>query len=193
MKNLFVDVFQRAQAENKPVGLRTDRENPKGMYVGYVEEFTERIIQLKAITKQGLEDGVTVVKLKDVFGVEFNDRYLKRVDLLYKSDHKLDLTKERDSAEPDSADEDFMVKLLKRLKKHKVFVTVNFEFDLSIGGYITAVNEAYFQVNVITDEGEEDGLSTYKVEDIQRVFGDGIDERKTEFFYQNRNKLNQES
>src|SRR6478609_3859361 len=120
MKNLFFDVFQRAQAENKPVGLRTDRENPKGMYVGYVEEFTERIIQLKAISKQGLEDGITVVKLKDVFGVEFNDRYLKRVDLLYKSEHKLDSSKERDSAEPDSVNEDFMIKLLKRLKKHKV-------------------------------------------------------------------------
>ncbi len=45
-------------------------------------------------------------------------------------------------------------------------------------------------MNAITDEGDEDGLSTYKIEDIQRVFGDGTDERKAEFYFQNRKKLN---
>lgn len=79
---------------------------------------------------------------------------------------------------------------MKRLKKHKIFVTINFEYDLSISGYLITVNNSYFQMNAITDEGDEDGLSTYKIEDIQRVFGDGTDERKAEFYFQNRKKLN---
>jgi hypothetical protein len=189
MKNLFLAIFEQAQAENKLVGIRTNREEPTKFYVGYVVEFNEKTIQLKAVSRQGWDEGSILLKLKDVFGVDFDDRYLRRLDLLYKSDDK-PKPKAADSAEPDLEDEDFMIQFLKRLKKYKIFVTVNFEYDLSISGYLTTINNTYFQMNMINDEGDEDGISTYKIEDIQRVFGDGSDQRKAEFFYQNRKKLN---
>lgn len=104
-----MDVFQRAQTEDKPIGLRTNRDKPSGLYVGYVGEFNEKVIQLKSVSKEGLDDGIIVVKLKDVFGVEFNDRYLQRLDLLYKSEDKPE-PKTADSADTDPEDEDFMIR-----------------------------------------------------------------------------------
>ena len=62
--------------------------------------------------------------------------------------------------------DDWRIKYLTEFKNNRKLISIEFNKDLQVYGYIDDLNETELIINGITHLGEDDGKTVYKIDDI---------------------------
>ncbi|GAB3224771.1 hypothetical protein GCM10027346_05280 [Hymenobacter seoulensis] len=85
MSGLFQSVLERARQEKKLLSLRTSHTEPGRFAIGYVLSFSEEVVMLRVINRDGMPTAIQSFSMMDVFQLTFNDQYTRHVE--FKADN----------------------------------------------------------------------------------------------------------
>lgn len=146
--------------------------------------YDDTMVYLRNIDPEGNEDGYTYFKTQDIYQVDYNNRYLSRLQLLISKKSELvtiPCIVERQKGE------NYLISLIKKVIADNLIISINSIYDYSLLGYVKEMDDIYLQFQVITDDGDDDGVTVIKIEDIERVDIAGRDQKKVEIYYSNSN------
>lgn len=80
----FVKELKKLKLQNIPVSIYTDSDDPEYFSFGYIAGVDDEFVYLSHITPRGLEDGILLKRLDEVFRLEYSGEYEKRLVRLYR-------------------------------------------------------------------------------------------------------------
>ncbi len=175
MKPLILKCLKQANENNKLVSIRTNSDEASKFSVGYVLGLNDDQVSIKSISPQGMPDGVFTVKTADIYGIDMNDNYIRKLEL-----KMLNLkTIFADTPSPSFYSDPIIDyrKILLNAKSSLQLIHVNFYRDLGLYGFIKEVGDEEFIMDVFTSDGIYDGVSVYLIEDIKNIHWDDEDIR----------------
>lgn len=188
MTSLFSQLFEASKSEGKLIAIYTDKDDPSRFTAGYIQEHDDSMVYLKCIDRNGYDDGYIYFKADEIYEVEYKSRYLNRKELLIRKQSELitpPCIPERQQGE------NYLINLIKQAMADHLIISIDRIYDHlhTLIGYVKDIDDRYLQVQVITDEGDDDGISAIRIEDIKQVDIAGIYEIKAEVLYKNRSLL----
>lgn len=178
MNEIFKEYLDKAKKENKLIAIRSNTDDTDKFSAGFILSISDETISIKAINPHGLPDGIYTIKKSDLYGIDFDDKYLKRLRKRMEESKKLF----SDSPSPNffSDSESNIKTILEKAMDKKQMINVNLYHDLGFYGYIRKLSETEFSIEVFNEFGEYDGISIYLIEDIRNIYWDDIDTRERE-------------
>lgn len=178
MENLFLKTLNAAKQDKKLVAVYTDKEKIDSFSVGYIVEQIEEGLLLQAKDPNGFEDGLIFLNIDDIYLIETDTKYLRNLTIVISGYAKL---KERKPfVFKRSKNESLIIDFLNKCLTDKILVSIKLFFGKGITGFINEVDQETLVVSAITDEGENDGNVYFKIEEIERVYINGIDQKRIE-------------
>jgi hypothetical protein len=173
--NLFQVLLKQAQDENKPAAFRINASDGPRLYLGYLLDYNEETISVRSLTTQGLPNGILVFKTPDLFGVDFDDIYLRRLEAKESNLRKL----YADTSVPAlfHIGNCSLEEILLQAQKEQQLIYVNLYQDLGLFGYIKELSETEFLMETYNSFGQYDGLSVHLIENIKNINWDDEDTR----------------
>lgn len=152
------------------------------LWFGYVVDYSEEFVAIQHFTKFGKKDGIIVHPVEHFERIDFQDEYVKAMecvieysDQIYKP-HKVNLVF--------SQNENFYSSVLKQLTGNKdVIVSFEISGNNYYSGYILEVSEIDFVINCIGKDGEDLGMSLFKIQDITNIHLDDVDNRRRNILF----------
>ncbi len=177
MKELFKKYLLKAKKENKLVSFRTNTEETEKFSVGYIIGINDEIVNVKSVNPNGLSDGILMIRLKDIYEIDTDDKYIRRLELKIKNQKKI----LRDiSVPPYFYDYEYnMFLILQKSKEENQLIYINF-YHGGFYGYVKELTQEELLFEIYTEYGEYDGLSVFLIEDIKNIILDDIDNRSVE-------------
>lgn len=175
MREIFKKYLINAKENNKLVAIRTNIEDADKFSVGYILGLNDETISIKAINPQGLPDGVFTIQTKDLYGIDIDDIYIRKLEIREKNAKKIF----SDIPAP-SFFSDVTVnisKILLKAKDSRQLIHINFYRDIGLYGLINEINEEEFVIEVYNEDGLYDGTSVFLIEDIKNINWDDEDIR----------------
>lgn len=178
MNEIFKKYLEKSIKEKSLISIRSDTTDTDKFSAGYVLNLSDEVFSIKAINPHGLPDGILTIKTADLYGIDFDDIYLKRLKNRIEESKKLF----SDSPSPNffSNSESNIRITLEQAKEKRQMVNVNLYHDLGFYGYIQELTQTEFSIEVFNKYGEYDGISIYLIEDIKNIYWDDIDIREVE-------------
>jgi len=183
MEEIFIEYLEKAKKESKLISIRSNTDDTDKFSAGFVLSITDEVISIKAINPHGLPDGIFIIKKTDIYGIDFDDKYLKRLTGRMEESKKLFNNAQTPNIFLDS--ESDIRSILKKAMDVNQLINVNLYHDLGFYGYIQDLTENEFSIKVFDDFGEYDGISIYLIEDIKNIYWDDIDIREREIQIKN--------
>jgi hypothetical protein len=176
MENLFLNILKQAKKQKKLISIYTDKDNTDKFSAGYVNDQIEEGVFLQSIDPNGFDDGIIFLNIDNIYIIDYDNKYLANLEQLHKNRDKLQAknTFTFKRSEGKCLIED----VFNKCKDEKILITVKLIYDVGVTGFVKDLNEDDVCVNVITDDGEQDGLTYFKIEDVDRIYLDGIDQKR---------------
>ena len=184
MENLFLEIIFRAKQHDKLVAIYTDKDEPNTFSVGYIVYQLEEGLILNSIDTNGFDDGLMFMCLLDIYLIEIDTIYLKNLEIVNKSYSKFNdfnsIFFKRNK------DEILINDFLNKCLSDKKIVTISLFFGKNITGFINKISDDMIVLNIITSEGENNGTGCIKIEEINRIYIDGIEQRRITILLENK-------
>jgi hypothetical protein len=138
---------------------------------------------MKHITPEGLSDGYIVRRLDDIFRIDFNGKYEKRIDLLYKlqqQNHE-SLFEEQTKKNSDLFKETFI-----SAKDKDLIISICMdeeEIQNDIVGFVKDITTKEVVISRISPEGLNDGESSFFLDDVSKLNCDTVEEKTLKLLY----------
>ena len=168
----------RCKEENLLVAIYSNRNEPDNFSAGFIEALSEEQIILKHVTSNGLYDGYVVRNLGDIFRIDYNGLYEKRLLNLYQLQKQKHL--ESFLENKINKNSNLFYETLVAARKHKVVVNICIdvtETQESIIGWVTNIQGMEVTISKISFEGLDDGESIFDIADIIKINCDSDDEK----------------
>ncbi|MBO3269397.1 hypothetical protein [Hymenobacter defluvii] len=176
--SVYNDLFARAQEEQRMVGIRSNAGEPGRFAVGFVQSYSEDVLLLRVINRDGMQTGMQSFNLSDVFQVDFNDQYIRNVefkannlDRVYASVKTPSFLTVSELSTP---------YLLEMAREHEQLVYLSTYLSTSFYGYVRQLTEREALLECYTEFGVADGLAAIRVEDVRNVVWSDEDTRVIE-------------
>jgi len=179
--SLLIQQLEKSKQNKELLSFSVYGEDEK-FWCGYVVDYSEDFVAIQHFTKFGKKDGIIVHPVEHFERIDFHDDYVKAMecvvdysDQIYKP-HKIDLSF--------SQSENFYRSVINQLIGNKD-VIVSFEISNNdyYSGYVTEVSEIDFIINCVGKEGEDLGMSLFKIEDITSIHMDDVDNRRRNILF----------
>jgi len=186
MGNLLIEIINSAKLHKSLVSIYTDKDETNTFSVGYIIDQIDEGLILHAIDTNGFDDGLMFMCLSDIYLMEIGTTYLENLKIVNNENPKYNdfnsfiLKRNHDK----SLIADFLDKCL----SDKKLITVSLYFGKGLTGFINRISDDQIILDNITLEGENDGIVCIKIEEINRIYFDGIDQRRISILYNNKNK-----
>jgi hypothetical protein len=175
MEDLFTKLILQAKESRKLISVYIDKDNIENFVAGLVKDIREDMVYLQSYDPNGFEDGVIVLRLADIYHLEYDNKYLKslekvipHVDKIQKNTNNLNLGKN-------------LVETLNTCMQQRLITSIKFIYSKGVTGYIKEVDDESVLIETITFDAEKDGISCVAISDIERIYFDGLDERRISF------------
>ncbi|MGC4379156.1 hypothetical protein WD019_19885 [Fictibacillus sp. Mic-4] len=183
----FISIFERSIKKKEVLSTYLNQFDPEKCSVGFIESISSEQFIMKHVTPEGMSDGYIVRKLEDVFRIDSNGEYEKRIKLLY----TLQNQKHEDFTDKNtiSGNTNLFKESLMIAKKKDLIVSVcidETETQDDIIGFVKDVNSEEVTISRISFEGFSDGESTFYLEDINKLNCDTSDEKIIKLLYNHR-------
>jgi len=177
----FTTELNSIKKEKKLVEIYTDKNNPDSFCFGFIIGFDSDFIFINAVSCHGETDGLTIRRLKDIYRVEYDGDYEKRLAKLF------NLKKQAFDCYPVLND---LNTLLKTVIEDKVILTIttgDFENHIVVAGIIEKVvnNKIYFRE--IKNDCQS-GIAVFATEDIYDINCFSKDEKDIQLLYEYKQK-----
>ncbi|UPL50646.1 hypothetical protein [Hymenobacter sublimis] len=187
MPSLFQEVFERARREKRLLGVRSSQGDPSRFSVGYVLSYSEEVVVLRIINRDGMPTAIQSFNLLDVFQLDFDDQYTRHVE--FKADN-LDKVYAGLKSPAFLEQEDLTVPLLLE-RAHQAGQLVNVYTHLSMDyyGYVRQLTQEHVLMECFTEYGLPDGLVVFRIEDVRNFIWSNEDTRVLELRLKQRGPL----
>lgn len=187
---MFHDVLCKAQMLGHLVEVYTDAEAMGQFTVGYVLAVDESDFTLRCITPEGEEDGTTFEDIDDVLKIAEDSIYLRKLRVLI--EERGNVYEKNFDEVYDEKDEHTNYSELVRAKEREQIVTLYLRDDQSDDaamGFVEELSETFVQVREVSCQGERNGLTTIRIEDIGRISRNARDARRYALYYKHNERL----
>ena len=140
--------------------------------VGYLISTNEEYSLFRLYTTRGYDDGFYITKTEEIYRVDYNNAYMKRILKLNNRIDNIDSPKNLNFNI-----KNLLVSLLNYAHENDCIVTIRLANGDVVTGLIINVNDKQVFMNVINEDGESDGDSTIKTDVISRIWCDSGYER----------------
>jgi hypothetical protein len=164
---LFPILLKKAKKENKMVAYRTNTDTGERFGVGYVLDYNDETITFKSISPQGFNDGIFIIRTTDLYGMDFDDIYCRRLEL--KEAQRDQIFAEAQVPAFFHHGNSSIPEILEKAKTHNQLININFYQDITLYGYIKEVSETEFFMEVFDEYGGYDGFSVFLIENIKNI------------------------
>jgi hypothetical protein len=176
-ENIFLSHLNRSIKENVMISVFSNENEPDKCSTGFIETISDEQFVMKHVTPNGKYDGYAIRKLDDIFRIDFNGDYERRLSLLYNLQNQ--------------SHRDFFVGKVKKennlfsealLASQKTNIVVNVCIDETesqedIVGFVKRVKGSEVVISRVSFEGSDDGESIFTIKDIVKMNIDAEDER----------------
>ncbi|SFP82879.1 hypothetical protein [Hymenobacter arizonensis] len=177
MSSLFVEILKRAQAEKRMLGVRSNSSDGR-FSVGYVVNFSDEMVMLRVINRDGMPTGVQSFNMEDIFQIDFDDRYIRNIEL---KEDNLDKVYAGIKS-PAFMEQEYLTipLLLARAMEAQQLVFLATQVGPDLYGRIQQFTDEHVLLNCYTEYGEHDGLATIRVDNIRNFIWSDEDTRMIE-------------
>lgn len=159
MRNI---ILEKSKNEKLIIGIRIYGDEDK-IWLGYIEDYNEKIIQLRYFDQFGFEDGLVVESQDNIESIDFESNYEKTYQHL--------INKRQDISKIDKIidfkdTEDWRAEYLHDYVMRNEILSLGFNAGTILYGFVCEVAENEFVFNTIGNIGEDEGKTVYKIEDI---------------------------
>jgi len=176
MENLFLEIINHAKQHKKLVAIYTDKDETSTFCVGYVIDQIDEGLILHAIDTSGFDDGLIFMCLLDMYLIEIDTTYLGNLKTVSNEYPKFDDF--NSFILKINKGENLIVDFLNKCLSDKKLVTISLFFGKEITGFLNKISDDMIVLNIITGEGETNGIACFKIEEINRIYIDGIEQRR---------------
>ena len=177
---MFKEYLLLASEKNQPISIYTDKDNTEKFAFGFVQGISDDCLLIASITKYGLYDGYVIKKLEDIYRLEVDDKYgkkLRKLYLLHKQKHsKIDL-----------ASKNIVCDLLQHAYKNRLIVTLELHdsnYD-DLQGFVMEIPSDLIVIKQLDSYGNNDGTSMISLEDITHIACDSENEMTLKLLAEN--------
>lgn len=184
MGTLISELIEKAQAEKRLIALRTNASEPSGFVLGYIIVHNDETITLRTINTNGLVQGIRTIRTADVFQVDYDDRYIRNVEL---KENNLDKIYGR-LRTPSLYDEGY-ISIPELLQKSQQLQHLVYFISYHGPGYYVVVKhvaEDEMLVECFNEYGENDGISVFRIDDVKSIIWSDEDTRAIELRFRER-------
>lgn len=179
--SIFNEIFEKSKENKELIGI-TKYSDEDSFWCGYVIEHNETLLKIQHYTKYGKLDGLMIFNVDDIKSLDFNDDYCKSMQVVI--DYSNELEKEESINLPLPNTEDWNFQILKHMESNYDEITsVEINNSDYFTGFITTVSETHFIVQCVGKTGENEGTSSFKIEDVTGFQINDIDNRKRALLY----------
>ncbi|MBW6480872.1 MAG: hypothetical protein K0B37_15690 [Bacteroidales bacterium] len=179
------DILKKAFKEKSLIGIRTNMLEWGESIVGFVVNINESYFTINEIDENGFFIGNTEIAIEEVINIEVEDRYQKRLKFIHDNKSTLDINKRKTIWKEGEA----IIPHFKALIEDKKIVTLFFNEDDYVYGFIVKNDSSYVMIKNIGSEGDEDGISYYPIDRLIGLRYDGLVEQKIKLLYENSKKF----
>lgn len=164
-RSLLKKIFSESKEKNSFISVYTNKENTEIFSIGIVCDFDDDFILLKKVNLEGSFDGFSILLIEDVYLIEWNDAYLKKMQLIIKNDI-VGIEKEVQKLLLANLRFDDFIKLC--LIKN-FFISINSIYDIGFMGYVKNYDGENIVLNNIDSYNKNDGFSLFKISEIEKI------------------------
>lgn len=168
--------LERSKKKGVMVSAFSNRHQPDKCSTGFIEEISNEQFIMKHVAPEGVYDGYIIRRINDIFRIDFNGKYEKRLALLYNlqvQHHKGTLKNKLNE------DSNLFIAALVFAQNNNLIVRVcidETEMQEDIVGFVKKVHDNVI-ISRITNEGLADGESIFRTSDIIKINIDSSDEK----------------
>jgi len=177
LKYMIINRLQVATLESRFVGIYQDIERPTVFSAGRARVCNEEITILSGVTKEGLEDGLVVVATPYIFKIEEETEYLRSLSALWH--HYGAKSPDFEEALPVESISSFE-DLFNKIQPLGLIVSLwaNEDSINEVCGVVAKVQDGFVLINGVSANGDPDGFTTLRIDQVQHVNVGGVDERR---------------
>ena len=163
--NLFKNILNKSRNENLYLSIYTNKENTNTFSMGIACNHDDDFILLKKVSPEGNYDGFSIILLEDVYCVEFEDIYLKKVQLVIKED----IIKLQSDVQAHLSNNFRFDDAIDLFIKQQYLVSIDLIYDRGFIGYIKEFDGENIIINNVDDNHNSEGFSIFKVSEIEKI------------------------
>jgi hypothetical protein len=187
--DLFCEMLREARRDRQLVCVFRDPLDLRRFAVGFVEAVSDNDYTLQQIDPDGNPDGLDVGAIDDIVEIRRESRYARQIAILMdKEDDNRPAQGWNGKPSPESClDEALRKSLAERLVVNILLATGDDE--LRFHGIVRELTETHVRLDVLTEDGEPDGASVIRLDDIAGLQMNTRDEWKIALFNRHRMHL----
>ncbi len=178
-KARFLNTLMEARERERAVAVYAEADDYQAYEVGLVEHVDDSETVLLCLTPRGEPDGRRVLRSDDIVRVDYDNAYIRRLELLYQYREAIF---DKDFRPVSSRGSD-LVSQLTSAKETNTIVHLVDSGDYGPSGFVRQVGEDYVEIERIGANGEPDGHSTILLGSICKVHLGRRQDQVLEFLY----------
>jgi hypothetical protein len=190
--DLFCEILKEAQRERRLVCVFRDPSDLRRFAVGFVEAVSEGDYTLQQIDPDGNPDGLDIGAIDDIIEIRKESRYARQITLLMEKEDEQPASPPPQGWTGKPHPESCLDEVLRRSMAEKLVVNILLatgDDELRFYGIVRELTETHARVDVLSDDGEPDGTSVVRLDDIAGLQVNTRDERKVARFNRHRMHL----
>ena len=190
--DLFCEILREAQRERQLVCIFRDPSDLRRFAVGFVEAVSDSDYTLQQIDPEGNPDGLDIGSIDDIIEIRKESRYARQIALLMEKEEEPPTAKAGQGWNGKPNPESCLDEVLRRSMVEKLVVNILLatgDDELRFYGIVRELTDSHARVDVLSDDGEPDGTSVIRLDDIAGLQVNTRDERKVALFNRHRMHL----
>ena len=177
----MIDILEKSKQEKKFIGIWLYNDDD-GFWSGIVKDYTDDFVILQHYTKYAKPDGLLIEKINNIESIDFDDDYSKAMEYLIEYAEVLDIETEIEVKieHPETWQKDI---LDDQIGKKDRIVRVQINTDNYYNGFVEWCDDDTLIMALIGKEGQDQGKSVYKIEDINSIRVNDLENRKRLLLY----------
>lgn len=185
--NLFRSIVDGARDRGSMLEVHADRRNLDAGRIGFVLESGDDGFSFQELDDEGEPDGVVTLSFRSIIELRERSREICRLQALHRAATEEHLAHSEDDASYSNAG--VIRSRLESAQASRALIEVRIESDNDvrhIRGFVASVSRDFVQLNVVTFNGDPDGVATVKLNDVSTIFEDDWEIRRARKLYENR-------
>lgn len=146
--------------KNEIVCLYKDKNNTEKFFLGYIIAFNEAFLLFENIDEEGFVDGISVVRIEDIYLIETNNKYISNI--MKKNPKKIDYRFEKSN--------DILCDFLRYIIDEKKIVDIetNGSESVDLHGIVVDIIDDWIELEVY-ENNDMDGKSYCRLDTITMI------------------------
>ncbi len=186
--NLFRSIVEKARDRGTMLEIHADRRDLDSGRIGFVLEVGEDGFTFQELDDEGDIDGVVTLSFRSLVELRERSREICRIQALHRVEEETETSDE--DVEVSAAD---MIRgRLEAAQISNTLIEVRIETDSDcrhVRGFVTNITSEFVQLNVVTYNGDPNGVATLRLRDVSTLFEDDWEIRRARRLYEMRDGL----